>query len=76
MPDGRRVNVLVDRELCKACGICITLCSTHVFDADGGGQAVAARPEECTVCRLCEWHCPDFAIEVLDLRAGDHGETA
>ena len=25
---------------------------------------VVARPEDCTLCLLCELHCPDFAIEV------------
>jgi len=65
MPDAAKADVLVDLELCKACGICIALCPTKVFDAGDGGHAVAARPEDCTVCRLCEWHCPDFAIEVL-----------
>ena len=65
MPDTRKADVLVDLDLCKACGICITLCPTKVFDAGDGGHAVPARPEDCTVCRLCEWHCPDFAIEVL-----------
>jgi 2-oxoglutarate ferredoxin oxidoreductase subunit delta len=60
-----KADVVVDLELCKACGICIALCPTKVFDADDGGRAVAARLEDCTVCRLCEWHCPDFAIEVV-----------
>jgi 2-oxoglutarate ferredoxin oxidoreductase subunit delta len=50
--------------LCKACGICIDLCPTHVFDATEMGEAVVARPEDCTQCLLCELHCPDFAIEV------------
>lgn len=70
---ARRVkaDIVVDLGLCKACGICISLCPTHVFDADDAGQAVAVRPEDCTVCRLCEWHCPDFAIEVLAREAGD-----
>ena len=66
--DARRkvkATVLVDLDLCKACGICVSLCPTKVFDRDAAGQAVVARPEQCTACRLCEWHCPDFAIEVL-----------
>ena len=63
---GRKVKatVLVDPELCKACGICVSLCPEHVFDHDANGLAVAARQGDCTACRLCEWHCPDFAIEV------------
>jgi 2-oxoglutarate ferredoxin oxidoreductase subunit delta len=71
MPDDQktaarkvRATVLVDAELCKACGICISLCPENVFDRDPSGLAVAARQEDCTACMTCEWHCPDFAIEV------------
>jgi 2-oxoglutarate ferredoxin oxidoreductase subunit delta len=56
--------VLLEVSLCKACGICIELCPTHVFDATELGEAIVARPEDCTLCLLCELHCPDFAIEV------------
>jgi NAD-dependent dihydropyrimidine dehydrogenase PreA subunit len=27
-------------------------------------KVVAARPEDCICCRLCELRCPDFAIEI------------
>ncbi len=54
----------LDRDLCKACGICIELCPEEVFDRDGLGYPVIARPQECTSCLLCELHCPDFALEV------------
>lgn len=60
-----KATVLVDLTLCKACGICISLCPADVFDTDEAGQAVPVRVDQCTVCRLCEWHCPDFAIEVF-----------
>jgi 2-oxoglutarate ferredoxin oxidoreductase subunit delta len=56
----------VDDELCKACGICIELCPQKVFDADGQGRPQVARLEDCTRCRFCEQHCPDFALEVLE----------
>jgi len=56
--------VEVDLDLCKACGICIELCPEKVFDRDKLGYPVVARPGECTSCLLCEFHCPDFAIEV------------
>lgn len=58
------VPVVVDADLCKACGICVGLCPTQVFDRDPGGRALVARPEACTRCLLCELHCPDFAIAV------------
>jgi 2-oxoglutarate ferredoxin oxidoreductase subunit delta len=56
--------VQLDVSLCKACGICIALCPENVFDATDMGEAVVARPDDCTQCLLCELHCPDFAIEV------------
>jgi len=56
--------VKLDLSLCKACGICIDLCPEHVFDATELGEAVVARPDDCSLCLLCELHCPDFAIEV------------
>jgi 2-oxoglutarate ferredoxin oxidoreductase subunit delta len=62
--DSQEPPLRLDVSLCKACGICIELCPTHVFDATDMGEAVVARPEDCTLCLLCELHCPDFAIEV------------
>ncbi|HOT24343.1 MAG TPA: 4Fe-4S binding protein [Thermoleophilia bacterium] len=69
-PSARKAkaDVLVDHDLCKACGICVALCPETVFDTDVDGCAVVARPAGCTACRLCEWHCPDFAIEVIVTR--------
>ena len=53
-----------ERDLCKACGICIALCPTDVFDRDDLGYPVVARADDCTACLLCELHCPDFALEI------------
>ncbi len=62
---GRRpITISVDLSLCKACGICVALCSRNVFDRDPLGYPIVARPEQCTGCMLCDWHCPDLAIEV------------
>lgn len=60
----RRIEISVDRAQCKACGICIALCNRDVYDRDSLGYPIVARPEACTACMLCDWHCPDFAIEV------------
>jgi 2-oxoglutarate ferredoxin oxidoreductase subunit delta len=56
--------VVLDLDLCKACGICIELCPDKVFDRDKLGYPVIARADDCSQCLLCELHCPDFAIEV------------
>jgi 2-oxoglutarate ferredoxin oxidoreductase subunit delta len=71
---GRRV--VVDLTLCKACGICVSLCPRQVFDEDDEGRPVVARIGDCTACRLCEWHCPDLAIEVIAGRAADESGAA
>ncbi len=57
--------VVVDADLCKACGICIALCPKDVFDSDDFGRPVVARLADCTSCAFCEHHCPDFAIDVV-----------
>ena len=54
------------QDWCKACGICIAFCPTHVFDKDEQGRPIIKDPDACTGCRFCELHCPDFAISILD----------
>ena len=56
--------ITVDLGLCKACGICRAICPRDVFAADEFGYPAVARPNDCSVCFACEWHCPDFAIAV------------
>jgi 2-oxoglutarate ferredoxin oxidoreductase subunit delta len=56
--------VAIDASLCKACGICIGLCPRTVLTAQRDGVAQVEQPGECTACRICELHCPDFAISV------------
>ncbi|MEW6350196.1 MAG: ferredoxin family protein [Thermodesulfobacteriota bacterium] len=49
---------------CKKCGNCVEFCPKGVWESDEWGYPHVARPEECTLCRLCEKLCPDFAITV------------
>jgi 2-oxoglutarate ferredoxin oxidoreductase subunit delta len=51
---------------CKSCGICIALCPKNVYDKNETGGPVVARPDECIGCRVCEVHCPDFAISISE----------
>ncbi len=59
-------SIEINAKWCKKCGICVAFCPKHVFDRDEDGQPVAARPEDCIGCRLCEMRCPDFAVTVWD----------
>lgn len=55
----------INRNWCKGCGVCIAFCPKQVLELDDKGISVAARPEDCIVCKLCEMRCPDLAIRVL-----------
>jgi 2-oxoglutarate ferredoxin oxidoreductase subunit delta len=35
------------------------------LELDELDKVVAARPEDCICCMLCEIRCPDLAIEVV-----------
>ncbi len=60
-PKGR---VIVFGKWCKECGICIAFCPHKVLGKAPDGSTVVVNPDECTACRWCELHCPDFAITV------------
>ena len=58
-------ELVINRDWCKGCGICVSFCPKKVLELDSREKAIAARPEECICCSLCELRCPDLAIEVL-----------
>ncbi|MBW2147187.1 MAG: ferredoxin family protein [Deltaproteobacteria bacterium] len=62
--DYKRVEVSVRHKWCKQCGICIEFCPGNVYDLGELGKPDPVRPELCTVCRMCEIRCPEFAITV------------
>jgi 2-oxoglutarate ferredoxin oxidoreductase subunit delta len=64
-------EVHVNEALCKGCDICVEFCPKDVFESAtevgprGYFVPVAARPEDCSVCMLCEHLCPELAITVV-----------
>ena len=70
----RPANILIDAVLCKQCGICVALCPKNNFDVAPDGLPLYARSEDCNGCRSCEFHCPDFAIQMV--YAADDGDPA
>jgi 2-oxoglutarate ferredoxin oxidoreductase subunit delta len=63
-PSVCRGEVIITREWCKGCRICVELCPEEVLGLDAQDKAVVLHLEACTACLLCELHCPDLAVEV------------
>jgi 2-oxoglutarate ferredoxin oxidoreductase subunit delta len=66
MTKRRLIEHVINREWCEGCGICIEFCPKDVLELDGENVVIAARPEDCICCRLCEYRCPDLAIEIVE----------
>ena len=63
-------TVNVEKELCKSCRICISVCPKNVFEITthtnkkGYNYVAAMRPEDCIACKRCEISCPDLALYI------------
>ncbi|HJL54166.1 MAG TPA: 2-oxoacid:acceptor oxidoreductase family protein [Arenicellales bacterium] len=49
---------------CKSCDICVRFCPERCLRLDKQQIVELFEPDLCTGCRMCEWLCPDFAINV------------
>jgi len=63
-------KIIVDRERCKGCGLCVWTCPHEVIRISAEPNSVGIFPAEaandgCTGCALCALTCPDVAITVL-----------
>ncbi len=65
-------ELVINRDWCKGCGICVEYCPTKVLELDDKEKAVAVRPEDCICCKMCELRCPDLAIEVITEQGEDN----
>ena len=63
-----RGTVVIDRERCKGCTLCIPACPPGVLQmSEQRNQSGLPYPElvaGCTGCGACLWVCPDFCFEV------------
>ncbi len=70
----KRGKIEIDRELCKGCYLCISVCPQEVIITSEKSNQKGYFPAEylsdgnkgktCIACSLCAIICPDVAIEV------------
>lgn len=65
-------ELVINRDWCKGCAICVKLCPKQVLELDPKEKAKVARPEDCICCRLCELRCPDLAITLQTEQDEEH----
>ena len=58
-------DVVINREWCKGCGICVAFCPEEALELDDEEKACWVHPEACKGCGLCELRCPEIAIELV-----------
>jgi 2-oxoglutarate ferredoxin oxidoreductase subunit delta len=74
---ARRGKVIIDREICKGCLLCVRACPVTVLEQDvrpntsGSYPSVPARLEKCIACANCFEVCPDICIEVYEIYESD-----
>ena len=59
------VEIIINHEWCKGCGICVAFCPKQVLAMNKQDKSEAAKPNNCTACKMCELRCPDLAIAVI-----------
>ncbi len=55
-------KVIIDKELCTGCGLCVPVCPDRTIDLIDGLASVVG--EKCMVCGHCQAVCPAEAIKV------------
>ncbi len=64
-------KVIINREKCKACYLCINVCPKQILEVDGNLNKKGYHPvifseeksKDCIGCAICAQVCPDMAIE-------------
>ncbi len=67
MNEKKTYEHVIREKWCKGCNICVSFCPKKVLTL-WNGKVMAERPHDCIGCRLCELRCPDFAIEIREVR--------
>ena len=74
---SKRGKIVIDRELCKGCFLCIRACPVKVLEKDeepnstGTYPSRAVHTEKCIACGNCFMVCPDVCIELFELEGAE-----
>jgi 2-oxoglutarate ferredoxin oxidoreductase subunit delta len=74
---ARRGKVVIDRELCKGCYLCIRACPVKVLEKDaeinssGTYPCKPVQPGKCIACGSCYEVCPDVCIVIFALEENE-----
>lgn len=66
--------VVVDKERCKGCNVCVANCPTDTLalskevNGKGYNYSYMKNPENCTGCTNCATVCPDTVITVYRIK--------
>lgn len=60
--DRKSVEVIIKKEWCKGCGICVAFCPKQVLKVNDKEKVEFVDKDNCIKCGQCELRCPDFAI--------------
>jgi 2-oxoglutarate ferredoxin oxidoreductase subunit delta len=69
---ARKGTVVIDRERCKGCLLCVRACPVKTLEADvapnaSGSYPATVRGDKCIACANCFEVCPDVCISVYEI---------
>lgn len=63
-------RVIFDEDICKGCGLCVSVCPTNIIflaehiNGKGYRPATVVDQDQCISCASCARICPDSVITV------------
>ena len=76
---SRDVRVIIDREKCTGCGLCMVDCPTRALSLSRGGHQdtyqFSFRPDLCDACGHCKRSCPENCLQLEQALEGSDTDS-